>query len=181
MDTQAIRLFDFMDRPEGWGRRQGREVFQRLLEFVEENAATAVFRISVKDVQRMDISFASEAIIELARRFRRTKGFCLIDLMDTDLLENVDAACWKKNQPMIVVMPRSVDLLGTKPSQGTREAFEFAMSRQRVRATEFAAHKGIPVANSSMKYKQLWEQGFLLRCESTADSGGVEYVYYRIG
>ena len=32
-----------------------------------------------------------------------------------------------------------------------------------------------------MKFKQLWEQGFLLRQESTADTGGVEYVYHRIG
>jgi predicted transcriptional regulator len=31
-----------------------------------------------------------------------------------------------------------------------------------------------------MKFKQLWEQGFLLRQESTADSGGLEYVYRRI-
>jgi predicted transcriptional regulator len=28
-----------------------------------------------------------------------------------------------------------------------------------------------------MKFKQLWEQGFLLRQESSADSGGVEYLY----
>jgi predicted transcriptional regulator len=32
-----------------------------------------------------------------------------------------------------------------------------------------------------MKFKQLWEQGFLLRRESVADSGGVEFVYQRIG
>ena len=37
------------------------------------------------------------------------------------------------------------------------------------------------IANASMKFKQLWEQGFLLREESAADSGGMEYVYSRIG
>ena len=37
------------------------------------------------------------------------------------------------------------------------------------------------IANASTKFKQLWEQGFLLRQESVADSGGVEFVYQRIG
>ena len=134
----------------------------------------------MKDVQRVDISFASETIVELARRFRRNKGFCLIDLTDMDLIENIDAAGKKKEQPMLVWRVNSADLIGLKPSEGTREAFQFAMARSRVRATEFAAQKGISIANASMKFKQLWEQGFLLRRESAADTGGVEYIYCRI-
>ena len=177
---QVLLLGDFMDRREGWGRIQGRKVYQRLLGFVEDNPGTVVFRISMKDVQRMDISFASEAIVELARRFRRTKVFCLLDLTDTDLIENIDAACAKKNQPMLVAGKESTILIGLNPSEGAREAFEFAMRRPQVRATEFAAEKGISLANSSMKFKQLWDQGFLLRRERTADTGGVEYVYFRI-
>ena len=30
--------------------------------------------------------------MELARRYRRTKGFCLIDLTDKDIAENIDEA-----------------------------------------------------------------------------------------
>lgn len=179
MRTQVLPLRDFMKRPEGWGRSQGREVYQQLLRFVEDNPGTVVFRISMKGVQRMDLSFASEAIVELARRFRRTKGFCLVDLTDTDLIENIDAACEKKKQPMIVLEP-TFALLGLRPTKGTHEAFEFAMARLQARATEFATEKGISIPNSSMKFKQLWEQGFLLRSETTADSGGLEYVYCRI-
>ena len=179
MRTQVMPLRDFMERPEGWGRNQGRDVYQRLLRFVEDNPGTVVFRISMKGVQRMDISFASEAIVELARRFRRTKGFCFVDLTDTDLIENIDAACEKKKQPMLVAGPKSA-VLGLNPTKGTREAFEFAMGRWQARTTEFAAEKGISIPNSSNKFKQLWEQGFLLRSERAADSGGLEYVYCRI-
>ena len=89
-------------RPEGWGRSEGREVYQRLLDFVEHSAGTLVFEISMKDVKRVDISFSSETIIELARRYRRTKGFCLVDLNDKDMIENLDAAAAKKEQPMLV-------------------------------------------------------------------------------
>lgn len=181
MVAQVLALRKFMDRPEGWGRSQGREVYQRLLVFVEANPGTAIFQISMKDVHRLDISFASETIIELARRFRRAKGFCLIDLIDPDMIENIDAAGEKKEQPMLIWRGRSADLIGMKPTEGTREAFQFAMGRPQSRASEFAAHKNLSIANASMKFKQLWEQGFLLRRESTADTGGVEFVYCPVG
>jgi len=37
------------------------------------------------------------------------------------------------------------------------------------------------VANASNKFRQLWEKGFLLRREEVAESGGMEYTYFRIG
>jgi hypothetical protein len=47
-----------------------------------------------------------------------------------------------------------------------------AMARAQSRAAEFATRTGMSIANARMKFKQLWEQGFLLRRESVADSGG---------
>jgi hypothetical protein len=183
--NEAVRMVafrDFMGSPEGWGRDQGREVYQRLLRFVETSAGTMIFKVSLKDVRRLDISFASETIVELARRYRGLKGFCLVDLSDEDLIENWDAAAAKKSQPILVWKGRTSRVLGCEPSPGNREAYEFALSRPQVRVVEFAsANKGMSVANASMKFKQLWEQGFLLRRESTADTGGVEFVYHRIG
>lgn len=176
-----LPLRDFMGRPEGWGRGQGREVYQHLLEFVEGNAGVLVFQVSMKGVQRIDISFASETIVELARRYRRSKGFCIVDLTDKDLIENVSAAAEKKEQPLLIWHDRSASVIGSQPSEGTREAFQFAMGKVQTRAAEFATQKGMTIANASMKFRQLWEQGYLLRRESTADSGGVEFVYQRIG
>jgi hypothetical protein len=181
-ETRVIALRDVMDRPDGWGRVQGREVYQRLLRSVEETPGTIVFKVSMKGVRRVDISFASETVVELARRYRGTKGFCLVDLTDPDLIENWDAAASKKEQPLLVWQGKSARVIGAGPTQGCREAFQFALERPQARAAEFAeAKKEISIANASMKFKQLWEQGFLLRQESTADSGGVEYVYQRIG
>lgn len=177
-----LPLRDFMGRPEGWGRNEGRNVYQRMIDFVEANPGTIVFKISLKDVQRIDISFASETIVELARRYRRSKGFCLIDLTDEDMIENLDAAAAKKEQPILLWRGKSARLVGIAPSEGNREAFHFALSRAQSRAAEFAGEKkGMSIANASMKFKQLWEQGFLLRREAAAESGGVEYVYHRIG
>lgn len=83
---------------------------------------------------------------------------------------------------MLVWQGKAARLIGAEPTQGCREAFQFALQRQQARAAEFAeSKKDISIANASTKFKQLWEQGFLLRQESTADTGGVEYVYHRIG
>ena len=50
---RVLALREFMDRPEGWGRDQGRQVYQRLLRFVEDNAGAIIFRISMKGVQQL--------------------------------------------------------------------------------------------------------------------------------
>lgn len=178
--VQVLALRNVMDADEGWGREQGREVYQRMLRFVENSPGILIFRVSMKGVKRLDMSFSSETVIELARRFRGKKGFCIIDLADRDLIENIDAAAEKKDQPILVWHGKSADLLGIAPSEGAKEAFQFAMGRTSARASEFAASRGISIANASMKFKQLWEQGFLLRRESAAGTGGVEYVYQRI-
>ena len=176
-----LRLRNFMDRDEGWGRLEGRSVYARLLAFIESNPGQLVFRVSLKDVTRVDISFASETLVELARRYRGSKGFCFVDLDDADMEENWDAAALKKIQPITAWTGGEPRVLGPKPSQGTRDALAFALGAPAVRAAQFA--EGTPAmsaANASSKFKQLWEQGFLLRKESAAETGGVEFVYSRI-
>lgn len=180
--SKVVRLRDFMNEPEGWGRAQGREVYQRLLDFVEASPGVVVFRISMKGVRRVDISFASETIVELARRYRGSKGFCLVDVDNADVIENWEAAATKKGQPIVIWEGKDGRVIGPEPSQGNRDALFFALRRSQVRAAEFAeATPGMSIANASTKFKQLWDQGYLLRHESVADTGGVEFVYHRIG
>ncbi len=179
---ERIRLRNFMDSSEGWGREQGRKVYPALLDLVETRPGAMIFKVSLEGVKRIDISFASETIVELARRYRGKKGFCFIDLVDPDMAENWDAAAARKAQPLVSWDHGKARTLGVSPSQGTLGAFEFALKRPRTRAAEFAAAtKDMSIANASTKFKQLWEQGFLLRRDDVAESGGVEYSYYRIG
>ena len=178
----VIKLREFMDEPDGWGRVAGREVYQRLLEFVESNPGVVVFRVSMEGVRRVDISFASETLVELARRYRGVKGFCLIDLDDVDMIENWEAAATKKDQPIVLWAGDEGRVIGAEPSQGNRDALTFALNRPQVRTVEFArVTPDMSIANASTKFKQLWTQGFLLRRERTSESGGVEFVYQRIG
>ena len=68
--VRVLQLRNMMDKGEGWGRDQGREVYQRLLRFVEDSPGVLIFKVSMKGVNRLDISFSSETVIELARRYR---------------------------------------------------------------------------------------------------------------
>jgi hypothetical protein len=180
--SDTVRLRDLMDHPEGWGRSQGREVYQKLVGFVETCPGLMVLRVSLKGVRRVDISFASETVVELARRYRGAKGFCLTDLTDPDMIENWDAAARKASQPLTVQgSDGHLQILGLEPSPGNLAAFRFALERTSARATEFAIAAEVSIANASTKFKQLWEQGFLLRREKVAPSGGIEFEYLRIG
>jgi hypothetical protein len=180
--TMNIRLRDFMDEADGWGRAEGRLVYQRLLDFVEAHPGVAVFKVSTKGVKRVDISFGSETLVELARRYRGSKGFCLVDVDNPDMIENLEAAAAKKSQPLLLWEGKRGRVIGLAPSEGNREALSFALMRGEARAAEFAQAKpGMSITNASTKFKQLWEQGFLLRHESVADAGGVEFVYHCIG
>ena len=178
--TPVVVLSDLMEADEGWGRAMGRDVFQRLLAEVENHPGATVLRISLRGVQRVDISFASETVVEIARRYRGTKGFCLEDVRDDDMLENCDAAAQRKAQPILVWSGEECRVIGVEPTSGNAVAFQYALKRSPTKASAFAAAAGIPIANASIKFKQLWEQGFLLRQENHAPSGGREFSYYRI-
>lgn len=182
-NSPVIRLAQFMDgSDEGWGREQGRAVYSRLLEFVESQPGVLVFKISLEGVRRIDISFASETVVELAKRFRGMKGFCFVDLVDPDMWENWEAAAVRKEQPIMLRTGATLRVLGPQPNQGLADALQFALKRAQTRAAEFAdSVPKMSIANASSKFKQLWQMGFLLRQELSANSGGIEFSYYRIG
>ena len=99
----------------------------------------------------------------------------------SDIIENIDLAASKKDQPIFVWSGGKARLIGRQPSQGVRDALEFALARDEVRSVDYAeAREDISVSNASMKFKALWIEGFILRRESTAESGGLEHVYSRI-
>jgi hypothetical protein len=180
-ETGRLPLRDFMAEDDGWGRVAGRETYRKLMPFIERHPGTLIFRVWLKGVRRVDISFASETIVELSRRYRGMKGFCFVDLKDTDQQENWNAAAERSRQPLFKWDEQgSPTVMGLQPTQGVSDALQFALQREVARAAEFAGSSGVSITNASNKFKQLWEQGFLLRREAVAESGGTEYVYARI-
>jgi hypothetical protein len=177
-----IRLIEFMDgRSDGWGHMQGRQVYERLHDFIEAHPTKEIIRLSLAEVKRTDITFPRESVVELAKHYRGRRGFCLIDAKDQDLLDNWDAAASRQEQPLMVWNENQLNrILGPQPSTGLRDMFNYVISVPIARTSEAAASLGLKVPNASNKLKQLWREGYILRREQSASSGGVEYDYVRI-
>lgn len=180
-----IHLLEHMDhRPDGWGHIQGRQVYERLQTVVEAHLSEEIFHISLSGVKRTDITFPRESVIELAKHYRGKLGFCLIDASDEDLLDNWDAAALRREQPLMVWNtirdPRPRRILGPELSTGLREMFSYVLSVPVARTSEAATSLELKVSNASNKLKQLWQEGYILRREQSASSGGVEHCYVRI-
>lgn len=169
-----------MAGPDAWGHDEGREVYSRLLRVVEANPGMQIFRISMDGVNRTDASFPRESVMEIAKRFRGSKGFCLVDVGNQDLIDNWDMAALRKDQPLVVWnKDGSYRIIGPQPSSGNKKMFEYLYSFDYSTAAAAAKAINLSLTNAS-KLKYLCEQGFLLRRDETAPSGGIEYFYFAI-
>jgi hypothetical protein len=175
-----IALRDYMPGPDGWGYIMGRQVHEKLRAVVETHPVEIVFCISLSGIEHTDASFPRESVIELARSTRSQCGFCLIEATDPDLLDNWDAAALKREQPLLVWQDNTAHILGPQPGEGSREMLNYVLSVPSTITSEAAQNLHLKVPNASNKLKQLWQEGYILRRERTANSGGVEYEYYRI-
>ncbi len=174
----TIRLRDHMDHDDAWGHAAGQDVFGRLLAVLRAHVGTMMFRVSLAGVTRTDASFPRESVVRLAKQFRKEKGFCLVDAADSDLLDNWDAAAQKQEQPLVAWQSDEWRLLGPKPSEGLRPLFEHVLSRGAVTTSEACEALQLNAPNASNKLKTLWEQGYLLRRERAAATGGLEFEYF---
>ena len=175
-----IRLRDYMG-PDGWGRIQGRRVREQLQARVESCPTEDIIVLSLDGVEHTDVSFPRESVVELAKQYRGQRGFCLTHLNDPDLLENWDAAALKREQPLIVWGTNmTYCILGPQPSAGLRDMLMYVLSVPVARTSDAASALDLKVPNASNKLKQLWLEGYILRRERVAHSGGVEYEYVRI-
>jgi len=175
----TISLLHLMRSPEGWGHARGASVADVIQSYIEASPAQIV-RFSLQGVKRMDVTCASE-LVRLVKHERMKRGFCLVDGSDPDLLMNWDAAALCHNQPLFVWnVQMTCDQLGPKPGIGLRQMLQHVLSVAQTSTSEAASALSLKTQNASNKLKQLWQEGFILRQERSAASGGVEYDYLRI-
>lgn len=176
-----IRLKDIIGRSDGWGHALGRQARDKLQALIDEHPGEHIFSISLDGIEMTDITFPRTSVIELAKNYRGKKGFCLSHIQDLDLLENWDAAASRQEQPLTVRSTNgSYSVIGPKPSTGLRDMLNYVLSVPVAYTNEAADALHLKVPNASNKLKQLWSEGYILRREQSASSGGVEYEYIRI-
>lgn len=176
----VLKLRDFTKNAHPFGNVEGKEVFRKLLDFVEKSSGTEVFGISLDGIEATDASFPRESVISVAKQLRGEKGFYLTDLSNRDLIDNWSYAAKAKDQPLVIWNNSDFEIIGAELNKSTRDLVEYVLNKGSVLASQVAGDLGLSVPNASTRLKNLVLQGFIRRTEDVADSGGIEYKYAAI-
>ncbi len=178
--SAIVKLRSFTKNERPFGNLEGKDVFRKLSDFVEQNSGINIFGISLDGIEATDASFPRESVISLAKQLRGEKGFFLADLSNRDLIDNWSYASRAKDQPLVIWNGDDFEIIGPELSKSTRDLVEYVLHKGTVLASQVASDLELSVPNASTRLKSLVQQGYLLRSEDVADSGGIEYKYSAI-
>lgn len=178
--SAIIKLRDLTKNAHPFGNIEGKEVFRKFLDLVEQSPDTGVFGISLDAIEATDASFPRESVISVAKQLRGERGFYLTDLSNRDLIDNWNYAARAKDQPLVIWNSDGFEIIGPELNKSTRDLVEYVLSKGSVLASQVASDLGLSVPNASTRLKNLVSHGFIHRIEDVADSGGIEYRYSAI-
>lgn len=179
-NSVVVKLLDFTSSASPYGNMEGKNVYRKLLDFVEKHPRTQVFGISFEGIEATDASFPRESVVSLAKFLRGERGFYLKDLQDRDLIDNWTYAARAKDQPLVIWSDDDFEVVGPELNPSTRSLVEHVLQKRSVFAAQVAADLGLSVQNASTRLKNLVQAGYLLRAEEVAGSGGIEFQYRAI-
>jgi len=176
----TLNLIEFTgDEAHPYGNAAGREVFNKFISYLDTLPRAHVIGISFGKVSA-DSSFLREAVVSVAKHYRGEKYFYIQDLEDPDVRDNCHYAAEAKKQPIVAWSDREYAILGPQPSSSNMALLEVVLSKMAVTTAQVAMDLDISVQNASTKLKKLVEEGYIMRREEVAESGGIEYVYAAI-
>lgn len=174
-----IKLSDFVG-DSAFGNKEGREVYQKLLDQLDNHPDKKIIGISLAGIKRTDASFPRESVVSLAKSRNGEKGFFLLDFTSRDLMDNWDYAAKAKDQTIIVIVDGGYELIGKSLNPGTKSLLDFVMDNGTVTTSTVAKSFDISAQNASAKLKKLLSVGLVLATKQAAESGGMEFVYTAI-
>lgn len=180
-NSHILNLVNFTDNnTHPFGNQQGKATFAKLKDFIDEHPMISTLGISLAEIKVSDASFPRESVISIAQLYRGTKGIYLVDIQNRDILDNWNYAAKAKDQPIIVWNNNSYEILGPSLTSSSKELLDYVLTRDGISVSQAAADLGISVQNASTRLKKLVMEGYILRDEVVAESGGIEYKYYPI-
>lgn len=179
--SHLLSLLDFThgeDHP--FGNILGKDCFRRLSEYIDSHPQYSIYEISLKGIVATDASFPRESVLAVAKFYRQTKSFFITNVQNPDTLDNWDYAAKAKQQPIVSWDGERYKILGPELTSSTAQMLDYVLSKKEVLAAQVAADLNISVQNASTRLKKLVSEGYILRTEETAESGGIEYIYQAI-
>lgn len=178
--SMVVNLLSFTSSANPFGNVEGKSVFRKLVDLVEEHSRTQIFGVSLKGIKATDASFPRESVVSLAKHFRGERGVFLTDLHNRDLIDNWTYAARAKEQPLVIWSGGTFEIIGPELNPATRSLVEYVLEKRSILASQAAADLGLSVQNASTRLKGLVAAGYLLREEDVAESGGIEFKYRAI-
>ena len=176
-----IDIIDFTNNdPCPYGTQGGRALSAKLIEHINNLFNVQIIGISFSGMTGMDISYSRESLISVIKHFRGEKGFFIKDLENQDLIENIHYAAIAKKQPVIVWNGDSYIILGEPLSTPNKNLLDTVLKERKTTTAKIANKLNISVQNASTKLKKLVDEGYILRVEETAETGGIEFIYKAI-
>lgn len=180
-NSVIVDLREFTKNTTPFGNVEGKDVFRKLVDYVEAHPHARMFGITMKGIEATDASFPRESVVSLAKHFCGKLGVFLLDLQDRDLIDNWTYAARAKEQPVPVWSENGYEILGPELNSSAQALVDCVYKHRSVVASQVAADLGISVPNASTRLKNLAKSGYVLRTEEVAESGGIEFKYQAIG
>lgn len=179
----TLDLRKYIDGPNPYGTSRGRKAHALLVEDIDAHLGASVIGISLANIEAADVSFFRECVIYAVKRYSKQIAFFVFGITDEDLIDNLHGAAISGDQRLTCWVGNECRFVGPEPSTSGRALLDLIINSHKTTTTtaEVAAALGISVQNASTRLKRLTDEGFLLRTEASADSGGKEFVYQIIG
>ena len=178
--TKKISLLDFqLDAQEGylWGAAQGKLSFFKLVEAIDAAPSYSEFNISFNGIKATDVSFARESVLKIAKLSRGEKWIVLSDIVSTDLLDNLAYAAEKIKQPVRIIRDAECFFIGPEITHDKEWLIQFVFDHKSVTTSKVCSKLDLTAPNASAKLKKLANDGYFVRRQVAAESGGKEFEY----
>ncbi|QXZ13538.1 winged helix-turn-helix transcriptional regulator [Pseudomonas sp. AO-1] len=179
--TYIIALRDFTDEINPYGTFRGKQTYARLLEYIDKYKDASIIGVSFSNLEGADTSFLRESLIYIIKRYSKQITFFAFDFLDEDIFENLKSAAISGKERLTCWVGSQCRFAGQEPTAASKPLLELVISHRSTTTAKVAEELSISVQNASTRLKRLAEEGFLMRVEEAAETGGKEFIYQVVG
>lgn len=175
-----IFLRDYVKSNDAWGTEFGATVFAQVnLQLLGVGEGTLV-PIDYVGLDRSDVSFQREAVVETIRKHRPRLLFIAVNLSDPDMRENLSLALERRGEWLLARDdPHTPTVLGKRLTPDQLSTLMKVWAEGVLMSSDLGG-ENLKLSTAASRLAWLWKAGLIERVEGTSTSGGREHRYYPI-
>jgi hypothetical protein len=164
---------------DAWGTELGAHVFAELNLRLLSLSEGTVALFDYAGLERSDVSFQREAVVETLRKHRPRILFLAVHLENRDVRENLELALERRGESLLLRDGAQPVVLGKRLSRELEATLKVIWkSAEMTSAVLRQQMPGTELSTASSRLTALWKAGLIRRVEGTSVSGGREHRYY---